>query len=320
VSAAASERELRFESRNFRVWHRSRPSDTVVVTFDFWEPGRTDFGKFLGGSLMDASGWAHVHVATRLNNWFLAPETDALIDAVARVVADYGTVTTHGNSMGGYAALLMGGRIGAARAIAISPQFSVDPAKAPFDTRWQADLPNIDFTWDRLAEWSGDLRHAQILYDPRMEIDRRHVDMLVACAPHWQAVPLAFSGHPSLGVFREAGVAAQLIQQLLSEDVSVAEIVRFYKAHRRQSTIYFERLARLAGRREALFDWVVAQALTRPRVHVDTLFKLSQIALAREAHGHGLKLLDRAQAHAKNPTPWLEKQMRQMRKTLLARL
>ncbi len=310
-------RELVYESTDFRVWHTPRVSRAVVVTFDYWERKRDGFGNFVGGSLMDRAGWSHVHVCTRKNNWYLRPDTGALIAAIARTVRSYDTVTTHGASMGGYAALLIGCKIGATRALVVSPQFSVDPRKVPFDAgRRLDDLPNVDFTWDRLGEWAGELPCAQVLYDPRIASDAQHVALIRQHAPHWQFAPLAFSSHSSLGVFREVGQAAGLVQRLLTEDVPTAEIVRLFKQHRRGSTMFWDRLARSAGRRDALFAWIVAQVLALPRLHPDTVYCLCEAAFERGQLAMARSLLDRLDAQAKNPSPRLARNMQGMRKQL----
>ena len=61
------------------------------------------------------------------------------------MTALYPHVVAYSRSMGGYGAIRLGSRVGVQVALAISPQFSIDSAVAPFEPRWAGDSARIDF-------------------------------------------------------------------------------------------------------------------------------------------------------------------------------
>jgi hypothetical protein len=60
----------------------------------------------------------------------------ARLERIVSGVAQGGRVVTLGNSMGGFTAMLGAARFGASDAIAFVPQWSIDPAIVPRETRW----------------------------------------------------------------------------------------------------------------------------------------------------------------------------------------
>jgi hypothetical protein len=143
----------RFRSDNLVVREvRGFSRDRLVVTFDSYahdlRPDRPGFGEhFLAGHRIDA-----VHVIPRANDWYQHPEMPAAARLVSEIAADYQRVVAYGSSMGGYAAIRFGCAVGASLALALSPQFSIDPAVVPFETRWAGDSKRLDFALERRWE------------------------------------------------------------------------------------------------------------------------------------------------------------------------
>ncbi len=303
-----------FASEGLRVTHATGDPRRIVVTFDFWQKDRAGFGAHPNTPL-GVHEWSSVHVATRRNDWFMGPHTGEAMDAIARAVHGYDEVVMLGSSMGGYGALLMGGRIGATRAVAFSPQWSVDPAKAPFDTRWTADAAGLDFQWDRIAEWSANLPCATLVYDPREQADARHVQQLLALAPHWRGVALPWSRHPSaMRVLRDVDLLREVARGLLEGTMSVDELARLYRANRRASMFFWQGLARRVGTREAWFEAIARQVLSIPRGDPEILNALSRTARERGRPDLADALFEAAIPLAWKAPPWLADRLREAKR------
>jgi hypothetical protein len=105
--------------------------------------------------------------------------------------------------MGGYAAIRFGGRLKAESAIAMSPQYSIDPRIMPFETRWKADAERLAFDVEARFS-SGFARRSYIFYDP-YDRDRHHVDLY---RRHTEVIDVRVPrcGHSSTGYLAEAGL------------------------------------------------------------------------------------------------------------------
>jgi hypothetical protein len=124
-------------------------SGTIVVTFDSYTDARhldrSGFAEhFLHSRQIDA-----IHIISRDNDWYQYPELPQAAKVVAEITSQYGRVVAYGSSMGGYAAIRFGAMVGATTAVALSPQYSIDPRSVPFETRWTADAARVKFIFER---------------------------------------------------------------------------------------------------------------------------------------------------------------------------
>ena len=116
------------------------------VTFNHIEDirslDRPGFGQeFLRFKRIDA-----LHILTRENDWFQNEDFLVACAQVAELTRHYRRVVAYGSSMGGYAAIRYGGRVGAGVAFAMSPQYSINPREVFFEYRWKDLCSRIDFT------------------------------------------------------------------------------------------------------------------------------------------------------------------------------
>jgi tetratricopeptide (TPR) repeat protein len=122
--------------------------------------------------------------------------------------------------MGGYAAVRFADAVGASHVLAISPQYSLDPKKTPFETRWQQDARRIN--WG-----DGHIRSSAktvIVYDPMMHSDRRHLDLIKSDIPVSE-IAIHFAGHGTLPILNEINELRSLLSQLLTGiDVDAANV------------------------------------------------------------------------------------------------
>lgn len=86
-------------------------------------------------------------VADTLRSWYNEP---GIFEEIAEVVEAYRQrhgiteTVTFGNSMGGYGALIFAGALGARSCLAISAQYSANPALVPEETRWREYRDRIE--------------------------------------------------------------------------------------------------------------------------------------------------------------------------------
>lgn len=180
-----------------------------------------------------------VHVISRDNEWYQYPEWDAALAAVAQAVAPYERVIAYGSSMGGFAALHYGAACGAHLAIAISPQYSVDPAVAPFEDRWPDDVARIRFR----REETRALPRQYVVYDPRDASDRRHYELFAARSPT-VGLPAVHGGHPAGSFVLESGMFVPLFEGAMAGTLDPVAFAAGLRAGRRRSGQYLFTLSR----------------------------------------------------------------------------
>ncbi len=238
-------------------------SSACVVTFDSYTDFRSLDRYGFGEGYLAQRGIDAVHVVARENEWYLHPEMQAMAARIAARVTSYNRVLTYGSSMGGYAAIRFGRLVGAETAIAISPQFSIDPALVPFEQRW-IEAKFLDFTLERTVA-APFVESVILFYDPR-HVDRRHADLYRA---HTRVIDVAipYSGHPTGSYLTQTGLLQEAVPAIIQDQFDPAAFVREARRRRRHSTDYFYTLAQLARqptRRVALSTQAIALAPGNP--------------------------------------------------------
>ena len=242
--------------------------DVLVVTFDgytnTYDLERPGFAEtFLRDRRIDA-----IHVINCDNRWYQYAELPQALAVVAEIASLYRRVVAYGSSMGAYAAIRFGGAAGALEALALSPQFSVDPKIVPFEQRWVADAARIDYLIER--NWRKSfVSTAYIAYDPH-DIDSRHAALFAA---RTRVVPVALphSGHPCAGFIYDVGLLQPAVLALARGDFDPAELRRAARQRRSQSPEFFGMLARRGRylpRREAAARRAIELGPGIPHLHV----------------------------------------------------
>ncbi|WP_436356184.1 tetratricopeptide repeat protein [Brevundimonas sp. CEF1] len=263
-----------FRSENVVV--RAVPVEDVsrwVVTFDNYGIGHGFDRPAFGESFLRHAGVSAVHVMGSREEWYQYREMAEVMAAVRRITAGAERVMTYGSSMGGYAAIRFADAAGAHAALAISPQYSIDPAKVPFETRWRQEAHGI--RW--LPEIDGPIKCGCtpiIVFDPTGD-DRRHVEM-IAAETAIERIDLPHSGHPSATYLSELELLGPLVLQTLSGALNVAGFRADARRRKPQCPAYLSRLAELQPPRRA----DLALALAR---RANNLAPANPIALAAVA-------------------------------------
>ena len=213
----------------------------VVVTFDsYHEQAGVDRPGF-GEAFFQTEGITAIHVMSHRNDWFQYPEMEELLLSVRNACSGVGRLLAYGSSMGGYAALRFADAVGAHAALALSPQYSLDPRKVPFETRWAPDRRRIRF----LPAIDGALRPGPqriFAYDSALDADRRHAELLIAAAP-MTALALPHAGHPVGAFLNDIKLLRPLVLTALDGSFDAGRFRRAAHARRTRSAHWLAHLA-----------------------------------------------------------------------------
>lgn len=250
-----------FDGDHLRASHSQGTRPMVMATFDYRKIGRTDFTPANHSSGYARQGFGQLTVRTRLNDWFINPDTEALESALAGAAAPYRRRQALGYSMGGYGVLRFAAALGLQAAVLVSPQVSIAPGVVPFDRRYLAEGRGFDPVLGDLGPRAVPGMAGLILIDPFVRADLIHARMIQALFPRLSVLRLNFGGHPSIRVLRAEGKAGLVQREAALPRMTGTAIRQAHRDGRRGSAGYWERLARhAAARRPALAALARARA------------------------------------------------------------
>jgi tetratricopeptide (TPR) repeat protein len=212
-----------------------------VVTFDnYGSPPGFDRPCF-GEAFLAARGVSVISVLGKGNDWYQYPDTPLALDAVRRAVAGAERVVTYGSSMGGYAAIRFADAVGAHACLALSPQYSNDPAKVPFEWRWGQEARSLSWRPELDGVISCSIRPI-LVFDSANE-DSRHAAM-IARDVAVELVAIPYAAHPATTYLHAVGMLERIVFEVIDDRFDRAMFSREANAARRNSAIYISELAR----------------------------------------------------------------------------
>lgn len=187
--------------------------------------------SFLGFKLAEPD-WLRSH---ELHQFLRSPRFIEFLQSFERVVL-------YGASMGGYAALSFSELIPNTEVLALSPQSTLDPRLVPWETRWVVPGQQRD--------WNGDFvdaaRHCTssarvvVTYDPRFDLDRKHVERLPDTV---MRIPVPNVGHSTVAWLNRMGILPELFQRFMARDIDRASLIELVRKKSRQLPHYYVTLA-----------------------------------------------------------------------------
>ncbi len=270
-----------------------RCNDTpwAVVCFEYWKPEPTLEGEFSGEGFFRHRGLNAFGIMAAENDWF---QDDEILDALAsvRAVSAGWRLIGYGGSMGGFAAINFANDLGLASVAVVIPQFSIDAAKAPYETRWRAEAARIGFRHDKIDAVPA-LTDGWIVYDPWC-VDGLHV----ADIQRFHAlgeVRVHLGGHAQMLMLQQAEVYTPMLLDMLAERFDPVAFRHGWRVARRRSAAYWLGLAQALLRRKRAAASLRAVASARGLPHpepawidlteAEALGVLGQVAAARDLAG-----------------------------------
>ena len=216
------------------------------MTFDSFTDFRTLDRAGFGEGFLDHAAIDAIHVIPRDNLWYQHPEMLQAMACVHAATHGYDRVVTYGSSMGAYAAIRFAGLAGAHAVLALSPQYSIDPAIARWEHRWPESGRHFRNLWEGTLPFPK-IPEAYVLFDPH-NIDKRHVTLL---ARHFSfdAIALERSGHPVTGFLAEIRLLQPLILSVCDTSFDRATFMAQVRAGQAQSAQYLIGVAEAVHRR-----------------------------------------------------------------------
>ena len=199
----------------------------------------------------DVEGWgsasfskrdiAHVCVFHSAEDWHQNDDFFPAMQACRAFLGPHIKITSYGFSMGGYGALLGAKALDAGRAVAVSPQFSIDPAMVRFERRYEPQ-------WAAMKGWKFDLsKHMKdspaeyiVLYDPLHQQDRKHESRLPKSASYARCL-LHGVGHAGLQALVEMKIQETLFD-VLRGSAGASDLRNVFRAKREFGFRYLRKL------------------------------------------------------------------------------
>jgi hypothetical protein len=177
-----------------------------------------------------------VLIAPKSNKWYQYDEMVRCYGMLCSLSDRYTRCVSYGVSMGGYAALTSAARIGVDSVLAISPQYSIDPMKVPFESRWMGESKDIRFIDDEMS-LRPEIEYF-VAFDPHAKDDAKHVNLISLAGARPVRLTVPFGTHFLAHMLVETGFSSDLLRQLIYGTLDRATFRKKIRAHRRQSITY----------------------------------------------------------------------------------
>lgn len=269
-----------------------------VITFDNYGIGNGFDRDGFSQDFLREQGISAVHIMGRREDWYQYPDMIDATEAVKAYLSGAKQVVTYGSSMGGYAALRFADLLNANAALALSPQYSINPQKAPFETRWMQDARRIVWLPNQEPPLPKSARSV-IVYDPTT-IDQMHVDS-IALETVLESIPLRYSGHPSGWVIADMHLLAPLLFDVLDGVTDLSRYRKAARAGRGLSSTYLVNLARALPAKRAHVALALAErAVAIKPTHVDALHCLADHLVSAGRYDEAVDFYTRAVTASRN--------------------
>ncbi len=234
-----------FDGDGIRAHLIDSGSDQLVVSFpDLVHPmGRGHAGW--GHGFLSKRGLSAVYIENDSPDWYQTPDFFAAMEAIRAATSGRAKIT-YGSSMGGYGALLGAGAVGADRALALCPQYSIDPAAVPFENRYAKHAARLGAFRYRLDDHASADVDYTLAYDPVHAEDRKHARLIRGALPA-HALPVYCARHHILSWMLYNGVKDTLAE-FLTGTATRRDLRAAVRKGRNASDGYRERMERRAVR------------------------------------------------------------------------
>jgi hypothetical protein len=279
--AAAGRMTTLIDTGEVLATHIAGAGETLIVAM---APGAETLAW--GGAFLAGLPSAAITISNPGYNWYPHAAMQAVLAAMRPILARHPRVIAYGYSMGAYGVLKYGAAMGAAVGIALSPQYSIEPALVGrFDPRRAREFyrPGLH---DGMAIRAADVPKRAILFrDPNDACDAAHAALIAAQAPV-DIVGCPGIAHQSIDFLIECGLLRRFINDLAADPALPAARLRAaIRAARCDSGEY---LQALAARQRQRGHRAESLATLRRALTVRTLRSATRLAIIEGLFAHGL--------------------------------
>ena len=230
------------ECSNYLVrYNRPSKDDVAVVAFSPWSHSPSLEGDFFGEPFFRNRGINAIGIKAARNDWYQGAAMDEVIQTI-RLATRGMRLVGYGGSMGGYAVINFSEDLHLDAVLSIGPQFSINPAKVPFETRWLGEAREVVFRNDKIDRIAR-IHRGWVVYDPTTT-DARHFQLI---QPHHNLIPIHvyFADHHPYIVLRQTGLIEPLLLDLVHDRVDQKRFVGLLRQKRRSSEWVWLHLSKL---------------------------------------------------------------------------
>lgn len=194
-------------------------------------------------------------------SWFPQASMQAMLDAIAELIAPFEQRIAYGGSMGGYAAIKYSNALDVQRAVAMVPQYSIDPE----------DVKDARYNMFYQPELNGEMRITKadviedreyiIIYDPHYAQDRAHYHKLREVLPPHHVLHLAFTNHDAIAV------------------LASSELVNDFLLHKFDASYFYQKMRRVKKNSKFYYRKVIENLLPRHRMALGRILKNNDLQL-----------------------------------------
>ncbi|MFV5492384.1 hypothetical protein [Acinetobacter sp. ASP199] len=194
-------------------------------------------------------------------SWFPQASMQAMLDAIAELIAPFEQRIAYGGSMGGYAAIKYSNALDVQRAVAMVPQYSIDPE----------DVKDARYNMFYQPELNGEMRITPvdvsedreyiIIYDPHYAQDRAHYHKLRDVLPVHHVLHLAFTNHDAIAV------------------LASSELVNDFLRHEFDASYFYQKMRRVKKNSKFYYRKVIENLLPRHRMALGRILKNNDLQL-----------------------------------------
>ncbi len=211
----------------------------AVVCFEYWLPRPSLDAEFAAERFFAHRGINAVGVLAAENDWFQHDEITVALDAIRTALPDHELVG-YGGSMGGYASINFADVLRLSRVIAVCPQYSIDPARAPYETRWPAEAARIaadgGFRHDRIDRVTPPVQ-GWIIYDPA-GVDSQHA-AAIRRRHGLVEIPVRFARHQEMRLLQQADLFTPMLLDMIEGRFDAQAFARSLRSGRRRSAAFW---------------------------------------------------------------------------------
>lgn len=218
--------------------------DTLIVTFSHMD-FPSDGVRFAADRALGKLGLPALGIVCRRNNWFPAHAFADLSERLQRVCQRFSKRVGYGFSMGAYGAIKYSRELDLTSTLSFSPQWSIDPSQAPWETRYSKHFTESNRGMEiSSSDCSGNI---MLFLDDMLDRDLKHVQQIERAYP-CQRITMRYCGHDTLPVVASTETIGSLLRA--AADGDIAEVARITKERKKESAPY--RVALMKARAEAL--------------------------------------------------------------------